>query len=270
MRTKQPEVTLFSHTKNPIESVALAVSAWTSDDFPTMPIELEDDGINLVDRAQAAFHKTALEYVDTVWVIKNVSRAFQQQLTRTRLASYSIQSMRVVTKNGFASNGHYTMPPNLTESQKIDFHNSMLEIEKQYQKMLADGINVEDARSILPMCIHSDISFRINMNALYHMLMQRFCVNTQWEYRQVARQIKNETKNKLGLIFSERMDAPCVKVGKCPMADEYCGVPIWKYREEFRDDLYNKFVSWKKDGSKWNINWLNDEKPHYIELKNIV
>lgn len=270
IETKQPKVILYTHTKEPVKSIALAVSAWTSDDFFESVDEISDDiSFEYCGKAMKAFHKTALEYVDTVWVIKNVSRAFQQQLTRTRLASYSIQSMRVVTKEGFASNGHYTMPPNLTPEQQIKFHNRMLAIEEEYNDMLSDGIPTEDARSILPLCIHSDISFRININSLYHMLGQRFCVNTQWEYRQVARQIKEQAKEKLGVIFSDRMDAPCVGRNKCPMGDEYCGVPVWKYDESQRMELYNKYVSWKKPNDKWKVKWLNDIKPQFIELKNL-
>lgn len=265
MISKQPKITLFTHTNNPTKAVALAVHAWTADWFPTTVCDMDDaTAEKLCKQAIKAFHRTALEYVDTVWVIENCSRAFQQQLTRTRLASYAIQSMRVVAKQGFASGGHYTMPPHLNEFERVVFHEHMLELQYRYEGWINSGVPVEDARGILPLNIHSDISMRINLNALYHMLSQRFCVNTQWEYRQVAIQMKQQVEEKLGPIFAEPMGAPCEKMHKCPMREEYCGVRVWKLSNTDQMDLYNKFISHKGDGRNKVITWLNGEVPESV------
>lgn len=268
IQTKQPKITLFSHTKNPTEAVALAVHAWTSDHFPTSPDEMDASyAVECVEKAIKAFHKTALEYVDTVWVIQNCSRSFQQQLTRTRLASYAIQSMRVVTKSGFATNGNYTMPPSLSDSEAAAFHEQMLSVERVYQNAIDNGMSAEDARGMLPMNIHSDITMRVNMNALYHMLAQRLCVNTQWEYRQVAAGMKSEISNKIGELFSGPIDAPCIRARKCPMRDEYCGVPVWQYSAEERIDIYERFISHEGMGREKIIKWSGGETPEYIKAK---
>lgn len=239
IETKQPKVFLFNHTSAPLKNIGLAVSAWASEDFFE---SLDDMDIaqahRLADKGLKAFHKVSLEYVQLTFVIKNVSRAFQQQLTRTRMASYSIQSMRVVTKKGFASNGHYTMPPNLTEKQQEEFHNAMLDIEYRYHNLLDAGVSAENARGILPLNTHSDISMNISLAALYHMLRQRFCVLTQWEYRQVALQMRNLVKTRLGETLAEPMEAPCVAQRKCPMREEYCGVPVWRLDFEQRTNAY--------------------------------
>lgn len=244
MICKKPLVKLINFTGEPKKAIALAVSAWCGDDFAESLEEITDsDSSVLTDKAFKAFHRTALEYVDTIWVIKNCSRAFQQQLTRTRLASFSIQSMRVVTKAGFATNGHYTMPPGMNNVQMKSFHDYMINCEKQYEGLIKSGIKTEDARGMLPLNIHSDITMRINLNALYHMLHQRLCVNTQWEYRQVALQMRQEINEKMGKTFSDPIDAPCVKTKKCPMGKEYCGIPFWKEDENKRVSLYNTVVS---------------------------
>lgn len=264
IKTEQPQVILFNHTPSPKKSISLAVSAWTSSNFFESLDEISlDVSKDLTDKAFKAFHRTALEYVDTMWVIKNCSRAFQQQLTRTRLATYSIQSLRVVTRKGFAKNGCYTMPPSLTEDQKQFFHSAMLDIQDNYEYLISQGVSSEDARGILPLNIHSDISFRINLSALYHMLNQRLCVNTQWEYRQVATQIKAQLYDKMGITFADPISAPCVKINKCPMREEYCGVPVWKYDDGIKMDIYRNFVNWKKNPNDkdWDITWLNGEDP---------
>lgn len=266
MITKQPQVILFSHTKEPLKAVALAVSAWSSDNFfeslDEIPIQT---AIENTQKAQKAFHRTALEYVDTIWVIKNCSRAFQQQITRTRHASFSIQSMRVILKKGFATNGHYTMPPGISEIEKIEFHKKMLTIERMYSDLIDSGVSAEDARGILPLNIHSDISMRINMNAMYHMLEQRLCVNTQWEYRQVATQMKLQVELKLGKFFSSRINAPCLNGNKCPMRNEYCGIPVWnkKYHEQIY--IYKNFVRHKNTESGKIITWLDSNEENVGE-----
>lgn len=243
IETKQPKVFLYSQPMASLSQVALAVSAWHSDDFCEYWGDMDfDKAEEFAGIGVKAYHKVALEYINLTFVIKNVSRAFQQQLTRTRLASYSIQSLRVVAKQGFAQNGHFTLPPNLNDDQKADFCNAMLEIEARYEYMVANGAKVEDARGMLPLNIHSDISMHISMAALIHMLTQRFCVNTQWEYRQVATQMKELVRTQVHPMFSAMMEAPCVKTKKCPMGKDYCGVPVWKLDEPARIDFYKNYM----------------------------
>ncbi len=250
METIKPKVILFDHTEQPRRAIALAVSAWASDNFYERPEDFSNHQANeLCEKGITAFHRVALEYVDMTFIIKNVSRAFQQQITRTRHASFSIQSMRMVLKEGFASGLHYTMPPSLNAIQSARFHNQMLSIQHMYEGMLKDGIVVEDARGILPLNIHSDITMHINLNALYHMMGQRLCVNTQWEFRQVAAQIKSLVTDRLGDIFSAPIDAPCVKSKNCPMKGEFCGTSVWTLDEETRVEFYKSF---KPGDSSWN------------------
>lgn len=244
IETKKPEVYLYNFTSSPLETIALPVYTWHSDDdLPVSPYEfLPTEAYELAGKALKAYHRTALEYVSFIFVIKNVSRAFQQQLTRTRMAGYSIQSLRVVSKSGFAASGRYTMPPGLDPDMQERFHNVMCLIQEQYEMFIEDGMPVEDARGILPLNIHSDITMVVNLSALSHMLNQRFCVLTQWEYRQVAAQIKELISSNVSDILTAQMDAPCVKARKCPMREEYCGTPVWQLSECERIQFYKDYV----------------------------
>jgi len=246
MRTKQPKVTLYNFTKNPIATMALPVSAWHAENIIDNIDNISPaEALRMTKAGLRAYHKTAIEYIDTVWVIRNVSRAFQQQLTRTRVAAFAIQSLRVVSKEGFATNGHYTMPDNITDEQKDNFHLTMLKLESMYEELLEEGFLVEDARSILPLNIHSDVTFKINLAGLYHMLEQRLCVNTQWEYRQVAVQIKEQVHAHLGDVFGKLIDAPCIRIKTCPMGKDYCGTKVW---ELTKDEQMTFYKDYKPDG----------------------
>lgn len=245
--TNQPEVILFSHTNYPKNVIALPVSAWHADSvYESVDDVPHDIALEYSHAAMRAYHQTAEEYINFVFVIKNVSRAFQQQLTRTRQAAYAIQSMRVVQKHCFAKSGEYTMPPNLSDEKKIAFHQTMLGISGDYYNLLAEGLLTEDARGILPLNIHSDVTMTINLRYLNHMLEQRTCLLAQWEFRQVAIQIKKLVEKELGKTFASKMEPPCYTNGKCPMRKEYCGIKMW----ELSLDERNKHVeAYSPDGN---------------------
>ena len=239
IETKKPKVTLVTATENPLLAIAVAVSAWhKKGSIIDDKLFDKDYQIECFGKVLKAPHKTALEYVKCVFVIENVSRAFQQQLTRTRLAGYSIQSLRVVDIPDFATNGNYTMPPNLNISQNGIFHKFMVDTEFNYQTLLNNGMLVEDARGILPLNVHSNITFAINLNSLYHMLSQRLCLDTQWEFRQVAMQIRNQIAIVLGGIFANPIDCPCKKTGKCLIPDNHCGHQMWNLPEKIKNKLW--------------------------------
>lgn len=235
------KVKLVSWTNNPIKTIYWA--------FMNMHNKVPDnlDDINLPDDEVEDFfdmlfkqpHQTVLEFVNTNWLIEGASRAFQQQLTRTRQAGYSIQSLRIVDLGEFAKEGRYTessVVKNNPEWHK-KYADSMAKIQELYRDMINSGMPVEDARGILPLNVHSTITFTINLRSLYHMLELRFCDNTQEEFRNVAVEMRKEVGEKLGKIFTKPMKPICFSLGYCPSP-----VPCGKYGMEERC---------KMDVSRW-------------------
>jgi len=188
-------------------------------------------------------HTTVLEFVNTVWYFDGVSRAFQQQLTRTRNASYSIQSLRVVKKVEFADKEEYLIPSRIKSNKEFlqKYKNIMKQIQNFYHDLVNSGVKTEDARNILPLAIHSPITMSINLRALYHMLELRLCLNTQEEYRNVAQLMKNEIASKMGKIFVEPIVPLCEKISGdvCPSA-VWCGRKDKKPLIRFED--INKWI----------------------------
>lgn len=211
--TKQPIVTLFTHTSEPLRAIALAIDIWHHpipshiEETIGYPYNWTED--KLVDKFRWLMkqpHQTPLEYFSMVWVFKNVSRAWQQQLTRHRLASYSIQSLRVVDPGEFAKEGRYHCPESVKE--KDEYHGSMELIESIYRNMIDSGETTEDARGILPLNIHSPVTMCINYRALVGLLKQRLCIAAQEEWRSVAQQMREELI-KVHPVFGEPLDCIC-------------------------------------------------------------
>ncbi len=270
MNTKQPKVILFGADPFIYEKIALAVSAWTE---PNLPENVESmdrqEVLKKVKKALKVYHKTALEYANFTFLILNVSRAFQQQLTRTRQASYSIQSLRIADKSKFATNGEYTMPPSLDMKNQQEYHKHMMEVECEYAAMTKFyNIDTEDARSILPLSVHSNITLTINLNSLLHMLEQRMCLLTQWEFRQVALGIKNALIENGFDLIAEKIAAPCIPKGKCPMAEEYCGVPLWQLPNDIIGTETRQYVKINRENRKitYKGGFQTDSKEHSQEL----
>lgn len=225
IKTKQPEVYLIDTTRSPYSTCEMLIDIMTKDVNPADHILNSAISDKVIEYASEP-HGSVFESILTVWILKNVSRAFQQQLTRTRLAGYSCASLRVMNVGCFAIEGRYTMPDGLNEDQQKFFHESMIEIQTRYNHMVNNGYSIEAARGILPLNIHSNVGFIINFQSLRHMISIRLCKTTQSEFRSVAELMKERVKETLGSIFSDLLVAPCEKDKKCRRPKYYCG--RWK------------------------------------------
>jgi len=125
------------------------------------------------------------EFVNYVFEIRNVTRAFTHQLVRTRTGSYAQQAMRIANMKKFS----YRIPQRLKEPGMDDmleeYQAGMQEIQYRYDVMVAAGVNIEDARGLLPTNIHTNIIAQFNLRAFSDLVKKRQGMRVQGEYRQV-------------------------------------------------------------------------------------
>jgi len=223
MSNQEPVVKLIAFTPNPIEVMLFGFKNMHGQVPNSMEEFLLDPSITPQLRADFVQYLAAeplsggvQEFVNMVWVFKNVSRAFQQQLTRHRTAAYSIQSMRVVPKEHFAEDQQYHIPPNVKDQGA--YEDAMLDIQDSYNDMLTWGEPTEVARGILPLNIFSPITMSINLRALIGLISARLCNMTQGEFKTVALMMIKEVCDKMGTEFSCLFSAPCDRDGFCPHA----------------------------------------------------
>jgi len=219
----EPKVSLVRITENPISTMCWARRVMHSP-VPNTIQELEQDpekwlGMDMDTYVSEILLKdkmpTFLEYVSLVFKFENVSRALQQQLTRHRIGfSFSIQSLRCVDLPNFADNGNYTNPNNT-----MAYYNSMLAIQDIYRAAIDSGVNTQDARGLLPMNIHSTVTFSCNLRSLAGMLNKRLCLKTQDEFRSVAMQIYEMIKD-IDSRLIKWFGAPCDLHNYCMMQGE--------------------------------------------------
>ena len=106
-----PQVTLLTHTPAPERTIAAAARLCYS------PASIADLLDNLSDEKASGFvgmlaeigHESPIEHVSFTFGIEGVSRSLLAQITRHRIASYSVQSQRYVRENHF----DYVLPPQI-------------------------------------------------------------------------------------------------------------------------------------------------------------
>lgn len=123
------------------------------------------------------------EFVDYVFCVEGVSRAYTHQQVRTRTGSYAQQSLRVVNKSDFG----YVFPRRPIPGAASRTIEATLRIIKlAYAKLIELGVEVEDARGILPTNIETNIVCKFNLRTLAELAASRTGGRTQSEYIDVV------------------------------------------------------------------------------------
>lgn len=174
-------------------------------------------------------HESVLEHCKFTFQVEGVSRALLAQLTRHRIASFSVQSQRYVTLTGGFP---YVTPPRIYDLGKEyvkRYENQMEQISRWYDEWLAifgkDG--AEDARFVLPNACCTKLVFTMNVRELRHFFALRCCKRAQWEIRTLANELLRICKWHAYTLFADA-GAGCVR-GACPEGSKSCGEPYTRW-----------------------------------------
>lgn len=133
--------------------------------------------------------QSSWEFIDYVFLISDVTRAFTHQLVRHRVGtSFAQQAQRAVDMTGFG----YEMGPSIAgDPQREAVVNEVIDGINAGYKCLTDlGADKQDARGILPTNVHTNIVFKANLRTLHDMGLKRLCVKAQGEFQDVFREIR--------------------------------------------------------------------------------
>ncbi|TXH50796.1 MAG: FAD-dependent thymidylate synthase [Desulfurellales bacterium] len=130
------------------------------------------------------------EFVDYVFLVEGVSRAYTHQQVRTRAASYAQQTMRVLDMGKYDyvyTDGNRANPEAM---EVIESVNTI--IQDAYRHLLSLGQAVEDARGILPTNISTNIVCKFNLRTFVDLAKARTGGRTQSEYQKVVNAMVDE------------------------------------------------------------------------------
>jgi thymidylate synthase (FAD) len=167
-------------------------------------------------------HESVIEHASVTFLIEGVSRALLTQLTRHRIASFSVQSQRYVDMTGFEA----VIPESIAQSEALAVHYSSLmgEINGFYRSLCDAGVPKEDARMVLPNACETKLGMTMNCRELRHFFALRTCNRAQWEIRQLADAMLERCKRIAPIIF-EDAGCACMAGKPCPEGKMSCGKP---------------------------------------------
>ena len=228
MQTKL-KVTLLAHTPDADKLVAAAAKlCYSAADVDTLMDGLTADKVEAMCQKLADLgHESPIEHASYTFAVEGVSRALLAQLTRHRIASYSVQSQRYVDKAGF----DYVIPPSIegNDEAKDIFNRCITTLDLCYQELRIIGIPAEDARFVLPNACDTRIIFSMNARSLHNFFKLRCCNRAQWEIRAMADEMLRLCREVSPVLFKSAGPS-CAVTGKCSEGSMCCGTP----REELK------------------------------------
>jgi thymidylate synthase (FAD) len=135
-------------------------------------------------------HTSILEHVSFTFEIKEISRACLAQLTRHRIASYSVQSQRYVEQQSLILDGIMPETVFMNNEARAIFEKSMYGTDIAYNFLIKLGIPKEDARMVLPLATTTDLIMTMNLRSLQNFFTLRCAKSAQWEIRELAEIMK--------------------------------------------------------------------------------
>lgn len=233
------KVNLIAYTPDPEKVVACAAKLCYSnaDSIDTLMSGLTDEkAAKFIRHLSNMGHQSPVEHVSFTFAIEGVSRALLAQLTRHRIASYSVQSQRYVSMEDF----EYVIPPEIQTDpeSRVVFIESVETAGAVYnevresliEKHTADGMSKsaaekkanEDARYILPNAAATRLIVTMNARSLLHFFNLRCCNRAQWEIRELADEMLRMVKPIAPNLFANAGPS-CVSEGACPEGSMSCG-----------------------------------------------
>ena len=217
---KNLHVALLRHTPNPEEVIAMGAKLCYS------KIESKDQSA-FIKKLMDMGHESVLEHASFTFGIEGVSRVLLAQITRHRMASFSVQSQRYVS---YSETGiGYIVPPQieaLGEEAVAKYRQQMEQMEtwyKEWQEALGkkgESSN-EDARFVLPGACETRFLVTMNVRELRHFFELRMCSRAQWEIRALATEMHRLCFEVAPSLFADAGPA-CLR-GRCPEGEKSCG-----------------------------------------------
>ena len=151
-------------------------------------------------------HESVIEHISLTFKIV-CDRGVTHEIVRHRLASYSQESSRYCdySNDKFGNELTFIKPCFWTEDDEnfLLWKNTMAQLEKTYLEMRKNGARPEQARSILPNSLKTEIFMTCNLREWRHFLKLRTAQRAHPQMREVALKIYKILNEKLPILFSD-------------------------------------------------------------------
>lgn len=181
-----------------------------------------DNHERALNHAMDSGHHSVAEHATYTFLVEGVSRVLLAQLTRHRIASYSVQSQRYC-----GIEPEWVVPQTIIDAGMDDEYSNMCQACYEIYLTMVRWLDVpeEDARYIIPQGVTCKLLVTMNARELLHFFELRCCNRAQWEIREMAWAMLAECR-KIALRLFRDAGPGCLR-GACP-EKRPCGKPYTK------------------------------------------
>ena len=166
----------------------------------------DDSAEKFISRIIKSGHESVIEH-EKVSVKVICDRGVSHEIVRHRIASYSQESTRYCnyTDDKFGNELTFIKPCfwEETDEKYLLWTQSMLQIERTYTQLIELGAKPEQARSILPNSLKTEIVMTMNLREWRHFFRLRTSARAHPQMREIACAMLLKFKEELPVFFSD-------------------------------------------------------------------
>ena len=170
--------------------------------YKSQDLITEDSAANFVDKIIKNGHHSVLEHF-SISVLIICDRGISHELVRHRLASYSQESTRFVR---YASDEITFIQPCFWDTlsmERLEWKIAMRYAEAQYEKLMKLGVRPEQARSVLPNSLKTEVVMTCNLREWRHIFKLRCAKQAHPQMREIMIPMLKEFSRKLPIVFRD-------------------------------------------------------------------
>ena len=159
-----------------------------------------DEDQELIRDLKSWGHWSPIEFASATFYVEGISRSCLAQLTRHRLVSFMVRSMRYV-KQG---------PEEVVVPQTVKrkghsgtYRKEIASSWEEYENMVEDGVPKEDARFLLPIGSKTSLYIKTNFREYRHIIELRGSNEAQWEICELADQFLGQLSEIAPAVFED-------------------------------------------------------------------
>lgn len=176
------KIEMIRHTERPESMIAQAARISHQSTGDEKDYSTEEDR-ELIRKLRDWGHWSPFEFASATFYIEGISRSCLAQLTRHRLASFMVRSMRYVKQN----QEEVVIPQSVKEAGLAkEYGEGIAKSHDLYQKALDADVPKEDARFLLPIGSKTSLYLKTNFREFRHIIELRGSKDAQWEIRDLA------------------------------------------------------------------------------------
>ena len=154
-------------------------------------------------------HESVIEH-EKVSVRVICDRGVTHEIVRHRIASYSQESTRYCNYSKEKFGKEITViKPIFWEESSVEYgiwYEAMLKAEEAYNLLIEKGVSPQEARSVLPNSLKTEIVMTMNLREWRHFFKLRTSLRAHPQMREVANMILKELRDIVPVIFDDLLE----------------------------------------------------------------